>query len=55
MKSVVMDIERNLNKRPLTYVEAEGEEEVLTPNVIMWGPDAYPIEDIELIEDDKET
>ena len=36
MESVVMDIERNLNKRPLTYVEAEGEEEELTPNVIMW-------------------
>ena len=35
-------------------MEAEGEEEVLTPNVIMWGRDAYPIEDIELIEDDKE-
>ena len=35
-------------------MEAEGEEEVLTPNVIMWGSDAHPIEDIELIEDDKE-
>ena len=34
---------------------AEGEEEVLTPDVIMWGRDAYPIEDIELIEDDKEN
>ena len=54
MESVMMDIERNLNNHPLTYVEAEGEEEVLTPNVIMWGRDAYPIEDIELIEDDKE-
>ena len=54
MESVVMDIERNLNNRPLTYVEAEGEEEVLTPNMIMWGRDAHPIEDIELIEDDKE-
>ena len=54
MESVVMDIERNLNNRPLTYVEAEGEEEVLTPNVIMWGCDAHPIEDIELIKDDKE-
>jgi len=54
MESVVMDIERNLNNRPLTYVEAEGGEEVLTPNMIMWGRDAHPIEDIELIEDDKE-
>ena len=49
-----MDIERNLNSRSLTYVEAEGEEDVLTPNVIMWGRDAYPIEDIEPIEDGKE-
>ena len=54
MESVVMDIERNLKNRPLTCVEAEGEEEVLTPNVITWGRDAHPIEDIELIEDDKE-
>ena len=54
MESVVMDIERNLNNRPLTYVEAELEEEVLTPNVIMWGRDAYPIEDIKLIEEDEE-
>ena len=49
-----MDIERNLNNRPLTYLEAEGEEEVLTPNVIMWGRDAYAIEDIEFNKDDKE-
>jgi len=35
-------------------VRAEGEEEVLTPNVIMWGRNAYPIEDSQLIEDDKE-
>ena len=49
MESVVMDIERNLNNRPLIYVEAEGEEEV-----IMWGRDAHPIEDSELIRDDKE-
>lgn len=33
MESVVMDIEGNLNNHPLTYVGAEGEEEVLTPNV----------------------
>ena len=49
-----MDIERNLNNRPLTYVRAEGEEEVLTPNVIVWGRNSYPIEDSELFEDDKE-
>ena len=54
MESVVMDIERNLNNRPLIYEEAEGEEEMLTSNVIIWGPDAHLIKDIKLIEDDKE-
>ena len=47
----MMDIKRNLNNRPL--MEAKGEE-ALTPNVIMQRHDAYPIEDIELIQDDKE-
>ena len=43
-----MDIERNLNKRPLTYVEAEGEEEaVLTPNMILLGRDVYAVKDTE--------
>lgn len=47
-ESVVMDIERHLNNRPLTYMESEaGEEQVLTPNLIMWGQDAHIIEDIE--------
>ncbi|XP_020611021.1 uncharacterized protein LOC110049558 [Orbicella faveolata] len=45
-ESVVMDVERNLNNRPLPYVEAEGgEEEVLTPNTILWGRDVYPVDD----------
>lgn len=35
-------------------MRAEGEEEVLTPNVIMWGRNAYPIEDSQLIEDEKQ-
>ena len=35
-ESVIVDVERNLNNRPLTYVEAEGgEEKVLTPNTIL--------------------
>ena len=47
-ESVIMDIERNLNNRPLTYVEAEREEEaVLTPNMILWGRDVYAVEDTE--------
>lgn len=36
-----------LNNRPLTYVKIEKEGEVLTQNVIMWGQDVYPVEDIE--------
>ena len=42
-----MDVEKNVNNRPLTYVEAEGgEEEVLTPDTFLWG-DVYPVEDTE--------
>jgi hypothetical protein len=49
MEAVVMDIERHLNNRPLTYVESDnGEEQVLTPNVIMWGKNSYTIENIEV-------
>ena len=41
-----MDVERNLNNRPLTHVEAEeGVEEVFMPNGIMCRGDAYPAED----------
>ena len=47
MEQVVMEIEGNLNNRPLTYVEGEAESEVLTPNVIMWGGNAYPLEERE--------
>ena len=55
LEAVVMDIERNLNNRPLTYVESEsGEEQVLTPNIIMWGKDSKTFEDIE-VDKDKAT
>ena len=48
-EAVVMDIERHLNNRPLTYMESEtGEEQVLTPNTLMWGQESYTVEDIEL-------
>ena len=47
MEQVIMDIERYLNNQPLTYVECELETQVLTPNVIMLGGNAYPIEDTE--------
>lgn len=48
-----MDIERHMNNRPLTYVESDGgEDQVLTPNLVMWGQDAYALEDIEVEDDD---
>ena len=47
-----MDIERRLNYRPLAYVESEsGDEQVLTPNILMWGKDSQTFEDIEVDED----
>lgn len=47
MEDVIMDIERNLNNRPLVYVESEAESEVLTPNRIMWGSNAYTLEELD--------
>ena len=41
LESVVIDIEKHVNNRPLTYVESEiGEEHVLTPNIVMWRQNA---------------
>ena len=38
-----------MNSRPLTYVESEvGEEQALTPNVIMWTENSYILEDIQV-------
>ena len=55
-ESVIMHIERNLNNCPLTYVEAEEEEEaVLTQNIILWGRDVYAVEDSESSDTEKLT
>lgn len=55
LEAVVMDIERHMNNRPLPYVESEsGEDQVLTPNLVMWGQGAYTLEDIE-VEDEELT
>ena len=52
LESVIMDIEIHLNNRPLTYVESDsGEEQVLTPNIIMWGKDSHILEELEVEED----
>ena len=53
LEAVVIDIEKHMNNRPLTYVESgEGEPQVLTPNVIMWGQNAHEIRNIEVDEDE---
>ena len=53
LEAVVIDIEKNLNNRPLTYLDSDGgEEQVLTPNILMWGQNAHPIEGEE---DEEET
>ena len=49
LETIVLDIERHMNNRPLTYVESEvGEDQVLTPNVIKWGQNSHILEDIEV-------
>ena len=49
LETVVMEIEMHLNNRPLTYVKSDGgDEEVLTPNSIMWGQQCHSFEDIEV-------
>ncbi|CAB4005168.1 Hypothetical predicted protein, partial [Paramuricea clavata] len=44
LEAIVIDIEKNVNNRPLTYVESEQEEEqVFTPNTILWGKTCIPL------------
>ena len=48
LEKVIIDIEKHLNNRPLTYLESDGgEEQVLTPNVLMWGQNAHQVEETE--------
>lgn len=36
LETVIVDIERQMNNHPLTYLESDGgKEQVLTPNVLM--------------------
>ena len=36
LEAVVIDVEKNLNDRPLTYLDSDGgKEQVLTPNILM--------------------
>ena len=44
LETVILDIERHLNNRPLTYVESSQEEEqILTLNTILWGQNSYAL------------
>ena len=54
LEAIDIDIEKNVNNRPLTYVESEQEEEqVLTPNTILWGQNVYTIDDESDADDDE--
>ena len=56
LETVIMDIEINMNNRPLTYVESEsGEEQVLTPNVLIRGENTYLINNDMKSDDDELT
>ena len=51
--TIVMDIERHMNNRPLTYVEGDNEEsQVLTPSMIMWGKNCHILEEVDVDESD---
>jgi hypothetical protein len=53
LESVVLNIESNMNNRPLTYVECDGgEEQVLTPNILIRGENSYMFDDVEDEEDE---
>ena len=54
LETVILDIERHLNNRPLTYVESSQEEEqILTPNTILWGQNSYALGELSEQEDDE--
>ena len=46
LETVIIDIEKHLNNRPLTYLKSDGGEgQVLTLNVVMWGQNAHVVEE----------
>jgi hypothetical protein len=54
LETVILDIERHLNNRPLTYVESSQEEQqILTPNTILWGQNSYALGELNEQEDDE--
>ena len=54
LKTVISDIYRHLNNRPLTYVESgQEEEQILTPNTILSRQDSYALGGLEKKEDNE--
>ena len=52
-ETIVMDIERHMNHRPLTYVEGDNEgSQVLTPSIILWGKNCNILEEADTDESD---
>ena len=53
LETVILDIERHLNNRPLTYVECDGgDKQELTPNMLLWGQNSHAVEESEEDEDE---
>ena len=51
LETVIMDIDRHLNNRSVTYVESGQEDEhILTPNTILWGQDSYALGELDEME-----
>ena len=55
LESVLVDVEVNLNNRPLTYIEDDIEYPVLTPNSMLLGSDIVMLEEDPEEEDDKKS
>ena len=53
LEEVILDIEVNLNNRPLTYLEEDIEYPVLTPNILIHGQKVNVLE--EVLEEDTST
>ena len=48
LETVIIDVEKHLNNRPLTYLESDGgEEQVLTRKVLICGQNAHQVEETE--------
>ena len=53
---MILNIERHLNNRPLTYVESNQEEEqILTPNTLLWGQNSYALGELSEEKDENEV